>query len=190
MIRPHPGIFDVWFRYDPPVVIVALTWQETRDPFVNLLCAHLGTSYHGDMGLVRCACIWREENAELLQILRVDASIAGLEHGLQIYSGGKTTSPIGVKYIEEFLAKYETAKIVVIIDTHCENNGRFIYGTSGGPTDYQACSLEEVGRFPIQLHIHQHQCRSSQAAYLKAYTGSSRMILKHPSTNTAPLLSI
>ena len=43
-----------------------------------------------------------------------------------------------------FLMEYPTAKIVVIIDTHCVKNGSFVWkGTSS--TGFQACGMDEVG---------------------------------------------
>jgi hypothetical protein len=154
MSGPHPGIFEVWFRYDSPVVIVSMTWHETRDPFVDLLCAHLGTSYHDNMGSVSFDCFGCEGGTEGLQILRVDASLLGWKAGLDVYLGGNQSNRTSVEDIEVFLGKYETAKIVVILDTHCENNGRFIYGCTEGTTDYKACSLKEVRPQSIPSHIH------------------------------------
>ena len=45
--------------------------------------------------------------------------------------------------IANFLRMYDTAKIVFILDTHCAENGRFIY-TGDNPQSYKACSLLEV----------------------------------------------
>lgn len=47
---------------------------------------------------------------------------------------------------KKFLKKYELAKIVVVIDTHCLDNGCFVYGGDTSE-DYMACSLEQVPRF-------------------------------------------
>lgn len=48
-----------------------------------------------------------------------------------------------MKEVKAFLRKYESAKIVVIIDTHCLENGRFVW-TGDSPTTYQACDLHSV----------------------------------------------
>ena len=50
--KPHPKMFEVWFRYDSPVLIIAITWHETRNPFADILCSHLGRLYHDDIDLV------------------------------------------------------------------------------------------------------------------------------------------
>ena len=42
-----------------------------------------------------------------------------------------------------FLKVHETAKMVVVVDTHCGDNG-FPMFTGSDPTSYQACSLFEV----------------------------------------------
>lgn len=44
---------------------------------------------------------------------------------------------------EHFLKKHPTAKIVVVIDTHCFDSGWFIW-TGDSPETYQSCSLLEV----------------------------------------------
>lgn len=42
-----------------------------------------------------------------------------------------------------FLEQHATAKIVVVLDTHCiEDDGRFIWG--GDKANYQTCRMEEV----------------------------------------------
>lgn len=59
---------------------------------------------------------------------------------------------------EQFLKAHPTAKIVVVIDTHCIENGFFIYkGIS--PENYAACSLLEVSGIycpnPFVSHLRQ-----------------------------------
>ena len=44
---------------------------------------------------------------------------------------------------EEFLKAHRTAKIVVVIDTHCLDNRYFVY-TGDSADEYKACSLKEV----------------------------------------------
>jgi hypothetical protein len=57
---------------------------------------------------------------------------------------GKEAAATTTTTVEEFLTKHRTAKIVVVIDTHCMDNGYFVY-TGESPEQYQACSLKEVG---------------------------------------------
>lgn len=72
----------------------------------------------------------------------MDVSLQGWEHGLDVYeSGTLVENPHQV--ISSFLQKYDTAKIVFIVDTHCGDNGRFIYKGHDTAT-YDACSLLEV----------------------------------------------
>ena len=44
---------------------------------------------------------------------------------------------------ERFLQHHSTVKIVVIVDTHCVENGYFAWNKNGGG-DYESCSLFEV----------------------------------------------
>ena len=45
---------------------------------------------------------------------------------------------------QAFLARYPTAKIVVVVDTHClDSNGAFVY-TGDSPDTYLACVLPTV----------------------------------------------
>jgi len=53
----------------------------------------------------------------------------------------KATTDLSVA--EAFLEKHSTAKIVFIVDTHCLDNGYFVY-KGASPKTYEACSLLEV----------------------------------------------
>ena len=58
---------------------------------------------------------------------------------------------------ETFLKRHRTAKIVVIIDTHClDENGAFVY-TGHSPDTYKACLLPEVSGVKLQrIHSLKH----------------------------------
>ena len=43
----------------------------------------------------------------------------------------------------DFLAKHSLAKILIVIDIHCLENGAFIW-KGNTPVSYQGCSLLEV----------------------------------------------
>ena len=66
----------------------------------------------------------------------------GYQYGTEIFKAGEpvTNNP---DVIADFLGMYDTTKIVFILDTHCAENGRFIY-TGDNPESYKACSLLEV----------------------------------------------
>ena len=66
----------------------------------------------------------------------------GHEYGMEVIKAGeKAEDPYSV--VSAFLKQYDTAKIVFIVDTHCGDNGRFVY-TGRKPTKYKMCSLKEV----------------------------------------------
>ena len=48
-----------------------------------------------------------------------------------------------IKAAEQFLEEFPNAKIVVIIDTHSLEDGRFLW-TGKNPTTFQSCYLAEV----------------------------------------------
>lgn len=51
--------------------------------------------------------------------------------------------------------KHTSAKIVVIVDTHCLENGQFVYkGNLKEPKSYEACYMRDVGAYGAY-------CRSS-----------------------------
>lgn len=53
----------------------------------------------------------------------------------------KISLPLGE--VDKFLTHYPTAKIIIVVETHCLENGRFVW-TGEFPTTYEACSLLEV----------------------------------------------
>lgn len=48
-----PDKSQVLFRYDPPVLIISLTWHEKRAAFAELLCVRLRVSYFDNADDVR-----------------------------------------------------------------------------------------------------------------------------------------
>ena len=44
-IKKLPEKQEFWFRYDPPVLIVAVTWHDTRKKYGQLLHDRLAFSY-------------------------------------------------------------------------------------------------------------------------------------------------
>ena len=45
-----------------------------------------------------------------------------------------------------FLKQHPMAKIIVVVDTHCLENGAFVY-EGDSPANFKACLLPEVGVF-------------------------------------------
>lgn len=168
-----PHILDVWLRYDPPVLLIGATWAETRHAFISALHHRLLMSYYDSAILVNLAQPHRKRQALTpLQVKRMDISLEGVladtvvsnesTAGVTAEPGGKPKGKrkggpkvsVSVKEIEDFLNYYPTAKIVVVIETHCLENGRFVW-TGESPTTYEACSLLEVrlGRIPPQSFV-------------------------------------
>ena len=44
-----------------------------------------------------------------------------------------------------FLKEYPMAKIVIIIDTHCLENGLYVWPRDTTKGEFKACQIEEVG---------------------------------------------
>ena len=91
--------------------------------------------------------------------MRMDISLAGVLADTVVINestveaaGGKSKSntrkknpkiSLPVEEVDKFLTYYPTAKIVIILETHCLENSRFVW-TGESPDSYQACSLLEV----------------------------------------------
>jgi hypothetical protein len=84
-----------------------------------------------------------------LQILRLDIPLGGTpssaarSNNAQLDPDTKELSGKPATQAKKFLHKHPTAKIVIIIDTHCLENGAFVWN-GNSPTSYEACSLYEV----------------------------------------------
>ena len=50
-------------------------------------------------------------------------------------------------YAERFLEAHPMAKIVVVVDTHCLDNGTFVW-KGATPSEYTSCTLLEVCAHP------------------------------------------
>ena len=75
--------------------------------------------------------------------IRLDGTKTGTVNMAQY--GGRVSSEGAAR----FLAANKTAKIVVVIDTHClEETGSFVWRGSE-PCDYEACLLPHVSTKPL-----------------------------------------
>lgn len=63
---------------------------------------------------------------------------------------GVTQPPDGPSMAEAFVAAHPSAKLVFIIDTHCLENGHFVW-TGKTPQDLSACELIEVHNLDCRL---------------------------------------
>ena len=45
-------MWNVWFQYDPPVIIIGATWHQTQEPFIEYFHRRLALSYFDDTDLV------------------------------------------------------------------------------------------------------------------------------------------
>lgn len=50
--RRQPDICDVWYRYDPPVLLIGAAWHQTEYRFISLLHHRLAMSYHDSHQMV------------------------------------------------------------------------------------------------------------------------------------------
>ena len=76
------------------------------------------------------------------QVMLLEVVLDGSDTGTVDYqpSAGRQNAAAAGK----FLSSRKTAKIVVVIDTHClEETGAFVW-CGKTPTDYQACRLDRV----------------------------------------------
>lgn len=74
----------------------------------------------------------------------------------------------------DFLLDHPTAKIVVVIDTHCLDNGYYIWSRDGNTNDFQACEMEEASSMRStgpSLSSHRH--RSSRTAFQTEFVATS-----------------
>jgi hypothetical protein len=132
------------------VLIIGVTWHLTREPFIEYFHRRLALSYYDDTDLVSFPISVWDMVLTWEQILRVDVEMAGWKHGMDIYDAeGLVENKTGV--ISKFLQKYDSAKIVFILDTHSADNGRFVY-TGAGSGSFKSCSLFEVTR-TTTLHL-------------------------------------
>ena len=88
-----------------------------------------------------------------------------------------------------FLRKYGLAKIVVVVDTHCLENGAFVY-TGNSPSTYLACPLEVVSAFECWALSNLMSCnRSFRTAFRRRSSASSQTDQIPPNTTIKALSS-
>lgn len=79
---------------------------------------------------------------------------------------------------EKFLKKHKTAKIIVVLDTHCIDNGFFVWsGTS--EDNYRACRLLEVSYwwiYPNNIFSHHPRYSGTVAQWESSNTCQMKMV--------------
>lgn len=161
--KEFPDMDDVWFRYDAPVLLVSITWHGTRARFGHYLHNRLLLSYFGTEDLVsQTLHLATSRHSSILQLLRLDLTLDGSKKIPEPKTKTKRRNGRARKVVDDvkldnpiaeavgFLEKYKTAKIVIIVDTHCLESGQFVY-MGDGPETYRGCFMEEVGFWDFPL---------------------------------------
>ena len=79
-----------------------------------------------------------------------------------------------------FLEEHPAAKIVVVIDTHCLENGAFVYEGHSSPT-YEACELKAVSSFMSRVHVKfSRTVTDPQGLYSKEYPSLPFKLAEEP----------
>lgn len=144
---------SILFRYDPPVLIVAATWHEKQVEYARALYWGIQQAYCGHEDYV-CGNPAQQPHYTTKQHTQV--MLASVRLDGSYHEPGKTKGPLPNPDVTEFLEQYPTAKIIVVVDTHClqETGGLLWYGNN---TDtYQACTLYGVSKLAPIHHFHSY----------------------------------
>ncbi|KAF9646686.1 hypothetical protein BDM02DRAFT_3188658 [Thelephora ganbajun] len=114
-----PERWSILFRYDPAVLIVSIQWLQNAHSFGKLLRDRLCLSYANNEESIKRSLKSTQHPEDSLFKVSKDVSLA-----------------------ERFLGTHSMAKIIIVIHTHCLNNGFFVW-TGDSPETYHACSLLE-----------------------------------------------
>ncbi|KAF9789147.1 hypothetical protein BJ322DRAFT_1102529 [Thelephora terrestris] len=142
--RELPHAFDIWYRYDPAVLIIGATWHQNDFPFVQLLQHALSMSYYDGHRLV----LRMDVPLDTIADETPETPVAKKQK-----SKGKLRDDDGpVKEVIEFLTTWQSAKIVVVIETHCLETGVLVW-RGDEPANYETCSLNEIlsGCIPAKI---------------------------------------
>ena len=79
----------------------------------------------------------------------MDVSLTGIQNKTTASKGAKRVKQ-PLQEVQQFLSDHETAKIVVIVETHASDNGRFMWcGDDKDKNSYEACTLFEVSCYDV-----------------------------------------
>lgn len=120
--------------------------------------------------------------------MRLDVSLQGTKYPMHAYVGGRECHSVNPSQVVKFMARYETAKIVFIIDTHCGDNGRFMYqGNEDKGTGFAACSMPEVGISLLLKHSLKYNTHRSSPSVSRRRSTISLLTQRTPqATSTGP----
>ena len=91
----------------------------------------------------------------------------------------------GPTQIRQFLKDHESAKIIIIIDTHCLPSGGFVWKTGSNYETYGECSLLEVRYYWIYLSMYPYVVhRYSETVAPKRCLNACQMQAMHHVTTT------
>lgn len=94
-----------------------------------------------------------------------------------------------VKEVIDFLTTWKSAKIVVVVETHCLETGVLVW-RGDEPVNYETCSFNEVSICDLCVHRGANACcRSYRAASPPRYSSTCRMNKGLQNTNTGALSS-
>jgi len=80
---------------------------------------------------------------------------------------------------EKFLSSHLTAKIVVVVDTHCLDNGFLVY-TGASTESYKACTLKEVSTTYGQIYRRPNFPTDPNRMYPERGWAVPPRLLRHP----------
>lgn len=125
------------FRCNPSVLIVAIMWHEMVELFTDTLYSNLVWRYAGNGGSVSATyCHTRRKVLIRIQVMLLKGTLDSQSH--------PALAEQSVRDAARFLKEYPTAKIVIIIDTQCLENGLYVWRRDTTKGEFEACQMEEV----------------------------------------------
>jgi hypothetical protein len=125
-----------------------------------------------------------------VQVMRLDVPLDGSMMAMERRVDKRLEAGRALLAAVSFLKEHSTAKIVVIVDTHClDESGLFIWGRGMKAGDLEACCLEDVRVARPWNTAPSHLLsmpRSSRHAFQNRSGRSCVLTRRAPSTTTNP----
>jgi hypothetical protein len=118
----------------------------------------------------------------MLMEIALDADLPqepGVHHG----NDGTVTKTSSPEMVEVFMTDNPMAKIIIVIDTHCLDNGFFVWTGENATKNFQSCSLLEVSLTRLTNFYHSRLRRSCMTAYQLRSSSTFQM---HQGPQTIP----